>query len=174
MIMHIVRTYDEHGRILGDRLVPEDTQTSIPDEMSAVLNEAQKKTMAAFIALSFGSGESAYKYDPQGRVIEKRVTRDVLGDEVTALHYNDRGDVAEEETTRMQTAATLADYSMDDAGNMVATQKRKTPGPSRSTMHYTYEYDAQGNWTSKTESIRSDPGGEFKVSRVLHRTLTYY
>ncbi|HWR36234.1 MAG TPA: hypothetical protein VN622_10230 [Clostridia bacterium] len=172
--LRIVRAYDEQGRLRGDKLIPEDMESAIPDELGALMNDAQKKAVAKFLARSFGSGESAYKYDAQGRVIEKRVTGGLLGNEVTMIRYNDGGDVSAEESNRTPTPEMNAAFGVDEAGNMAPVSKSKGLGPSRTDVRYAYEYDAQGNWTQKTVSVRSESDGEFNVSMTTHRTLTYY
>jgi len=172
--MRVVRSYDEQGRIVGDQLVPEDMNSSVPEEMSAGLNDAQRKAMAKFIAGTFGAGESAYKYDSQGRVIEKQITGGVFGNEVTKKQYNDHGDVSEEETARTPTAEMGNEFSIDEAGNLTSVATSNGPGKSRTEVRYSYEYDAQGNWTEKTVSMRSEPSDQFKVSALYRRALTYY
>ncbi|MCU1306955.1 MAG: hypothetical protein JWN45_1650 [Acidobacteriaceae bacterium] len=171
--MRMVRTYDNQGRILSDRLISDDMESSIPEEMSTAFNDAQKKTLANFLARTFGSGESSYKYDSQGRMIEKRVTGGVFGDVVTNIHYNDRCDVNEEETIYTPTLEVSTEFGMDEAGNMIPV-KSTGPGQSRTLVYYTYEYDQQNNWTQKTMSVRSEPDSESKVSMTIHRILTYY
>jgi len=71
MTMRIVRTYDAEGRVLGDKLIPEDMESVLPAQLTGQLNDAQKKAFARLRASFFASGESGYTYDPHGRVIEK-------------------------------------------------------------------------------------------------------
>jgi len=104
LMMRIVRTYDEQGRTRGDKLIPEDMEGDVPAELSGQFNDAQTKALGKFIANAFATGESAYQYDAQGRVVEKHRTSGVFGDELTKIAYNDHGDVSGETTIGMPDA----------------------------------------------------------------------
>lgn len=173
LMMRIVRTYDPQGRIQGDKLIAEDMQGAVPEELVGQMNDAQKKAIAKFMGNAFASGESAYKYDPQGRVIEKHRTGGVMGDELTKTAYNDHGDVSDEVTVSTPTPDFRAEFGIDEHGNMVPVTHPEAQDPSQKETRYSYEYDALGNWTKKTMSTRSGQG-ELKTSTVIHRTLIYY
>jgi hypothetical protein len=49
LMMRIVRTYDRQGRIQGDKLIPEDMQGAVPEELVGQMNDAQKKAIAKFM-----------------------------------------------------------------------------------------------------------------------------
>ena len=172
--MRLVRTYDEKGHILTDKLTAENMQSSVPDELSAQLNDAQKQAIAKFIGSAFANQEASYKYDSEGRVIEKRITGGAFGDELTTIHYNDHGDIANEQTTTTPTPESSTEYGMDEAGHMSPVGKSKPPEPSQTEVRYQYEYDSHGNWTQKATSHRSAPNGDFQTTVIAHRTLTYW
>lgn len=173
LMLRIVRTYDTQGRIQGDKLIPEDMQGAVPEELVGQMNDAQKKAIAKFMGNAFASGESLYKYDSQGRVVEKHRTGGVMGNELTKTTYNDHGDVSDEVSVSTPTPDFRAEFGIDEHGNMVPTTHPEAEDPSQNEIRYTYEYDAQGNWTKKTMSTRSRQG-EFKISTVINRTLSYY
>jgi hypothetical protein len=173
LMMRIVRTYDQQGRIQDDKLIPEDMEGNVPQELGGQLNDAQKKALAKFMGNAFATGESGYRYDSQGRVVEKHRTGGVFGDELTKITYNDHGDVSEEASVRIETPDWGTEFGMDEVGNMVPVSESKKPEPSQTETRYTYEYDAQGNWTKKTMSVRQQQG-EFKASTIINRTLSYY
>jgi hypothetical protein len=173
LMMRIVRTYDDQGHVRADKLIPEDMQSNVPEELGKKLNDAQKKAVAKFIGNAFASGESTYKYDVQGRVVEKQLFGGVSGDAITKISYNDHGDVSDEITVSAPSAASSTEFRIDEAGNMFPAAQSKASEPSQGEVRYTCEYDAHGNWTKKMVSVR--PGqGEFKTSMVIDRTLRYY
>ncbi len=173
LMMRIVRTYDSQGRMQSDKLIPENMESAVPPELGGQMNELQKQAIAKFIGNAFATGESAYKYDLHGRVVEKRRMGGAFGNEITHTAYNDHGDVSDVISASQETPDWGAEYGMDEHGNMVPVSQPKQPDPSQNETRYTYEYDAQGNWTTKTMSQRSGQDA-FKTSTVIHRTLSYY
>jgi hypothetical protein len=173
LMMRIVRTYNPQGRIQSDKLIPEDMQGAVRDDSFGQMNDAQKKAIAKFMGNAFASGESAYKYDAEGRVVEKHRTGGVMGDELTKIAYNDHGDVSDEVTVSTPTPDFRAEFGMDEHGNMVQVTHPEAESPSQYETRYNYEYDAQSNWTKETMSMRSGQS-EFKTSTVINRTLSYY
>lgn len=96
-----------------------------------------------------------------------------MGNALTKTAYNDHGDVSSEVTVGMGGPDWGTEYGMDEHGNMVPTTHPEAEDPSQNEIRYTYEYDAQGNWTKKTMSVSQDKG-QFKISTVINRTLSYY
>lgn len=173
VLMKIVRTYDAEGRVQGDKLITEEMESILPEQLTGQLNDAQKKALSKFAAGVFASGESGYKYDSQGRVVEKSSLSGVPGNQLTKIAYNDHGDVSDEVTVVVMSADIGTVYGFDEHDNLVPTSKSDTPGPSQGETRYVYEYDSHGNWTKKTTSVRQGQA-EFKVSTVITRTLSYY
>ena len=173
LMLRIVRTYDTKGRVQSDKMTPEDMAGNVPAELTGQLNEAQQRAIAQFMGNAFATGESAFQYDSQGRVIEKRLSGGVQGNVLTATTYNEHGDVSSEVNVAALKADVGTEYGMTEDGKMIPVSKGEVPPPSQSENRYTYEYDAQGNWTKKTTASRSGPG-EFKDSMVAQRTLSYY
>lgn len=179
LILRIVRTYDEHGRIKGDKVVFEQVQTPLLPEIEQApefnqLNAAQKRTLMNLVTRAFSGGESAFTYDAQGRVVEKHVNRGGLGNDITKISYNEHGDLIEETTARTFSPEFAGEFGMDDAGNVIPGKKSQAREPSQTMLRYTYEYDTRGNWTKKTTESRSESDGQFGVSMIVQRTLTYY
>jgi YD repeat-containing protein len=172
--MRIDRKYDERGRILGDKVVAEQLESTLPPDALAEMNEAQRKAIEKFLTRALIQQESAYKYDPQGRRIEKHLKGGIFGDEVTTTRYNEQGDVTEEDSARIPSPEMSTEFQMDDAGNMIPGKKLDGAIPSRMHHRYAYQYDAQGNWTEKTELQRAEPESEFRAVISVQRTLTYY
>ncbi len=174
LAMRIIRTYDGQGNIEGDKLVPEEAQTVVPEELGSQLNEAQKKAMADFIASAFYTGESKYKYDSQGRVVEKQLIGGAVGSSTfTAIRYNDHGDISDEITLETRTANPGGEFKLDDAGKLFPVSTPQALEPKRIETHYAYEYDARGNWTRRTTTSGA-ANGEATTSATVERTLRYY
>ena len=174
VMMRIDRKYDDNGRVLSDNLTPEDMQSAVPEELAGKLNDVKKKAMAKFIGNAFGSGETTYRYDAQGRVVEKHIVSGGEGDTLTTITYNDHGDVSLETSVKTESPISAGnEFRIDNDGNIVPASESTIPKPSRADTSYTYEYDAHGNWTTKTMSVRRD-AGEFKTSMVVNRTLQHY
>ena len=173
IVLRIARTYDAQGRIQKDKMTPEEMAGHVPSELAGQLNEAQQRAIAQFMGNAFATGESAFQYDSQGRVVEKRLTGGVFGNTLVATTYNEQGDVSTEVTVGTPMAGAGVVYGMTEDGKMVAESEEKPPPPTQYESRYTYEYDARGNWTKKTTASRSGPG-EFKDSMVVQRTLSYY
>lgn len=173
LTMRIVRSYDEQGNVTGDKLIPEEINTPIPNELASQLGDAQKKAMASFVASAFYSGESKYKYDAKCRVVEKHRSRGVVGDTSTTIKYNDRGDISEEITLERRQADVVGEFKIDDTGKRSPASTPSVPAQTRTETRYTYEYDAQGNWTKKITSSHTG-NSEFMTSAIVERSLTYY
>jgi YD repeat-containing protein len=173
LTMRIVRTYDNQGKINSDKLIPEETQTRVPEQLASQLNDVQKKAMAGFIASAFYTGESGYKYDSQGRVIEKHRIGGVVGETFTTIAYNDHGDIKDELTVEARAANPGGKFEINDAGELSPISTSEVPEERRTETHYKYEYDAQDNWTKRTTT--SDSGkGQPTTSEIVERMITYY
>ena len=170
VVSRILRSYDAKGRMAGDRLMPVETTSAVPAELAAKLNPEQMKAMGAFIGAQFSKGQTAFKYDDDGRLIERRRSLPVLGNEITTISYNEHGDVSLERTAQQQSEDMGVEYGLTDDGKMVPTTKPNVPPPSVSEMHYEYVYDSHGNWTSKKAYApgQTEPQGEHK------RALAYF
>ena len=170
VVSRIVRSYDAKGRMTGDRLMPVNTTSAIPAELAAKLNPEQMKTMGAFIGAQFSKGQTAFKYDDDGRLIERRRSLPVFGNEITTISYNEHGDVSLERTAQRQSQDMGIEYGLADDGKMVPTTKPNVPPPTVSEMHYEYVYDSHGNWTSR----KVYASGQTEPQSEQTRTLTYY
>jgi hypothetical protein len=174
LIVRLMRTYDKDGRILADKLYPQETEAAIPQDIAGQLNDAQKRAIAKFMGKAFGSGEAAYQYDTEGHLLEKKVTGGAFGDEITTYIYNEHADVTEERSAHLMSPEVGVEYGMTQEGKMIPVSPPRKPEGSHSEIRYTYEYDSHGNWTKKTTIARYDPKGEFLTTVIVERTLSYY
>jgi hypothetical protein len=155
----VVRKYDASGRLeeektlqqnddwlFLDRMPPEKIAALTPEQAQAIaqeLKEAMRGKLPSGIR---------YKYDAQGRVIEKR-ERNMFEEHTTTIDYNDHGDIERKRET-------FADNS-----NIPGNQP-----PEDRYIRYSYQYDSFGNWTEKvvTYDSRSDSS-----TLTTRRTITY-
>ncbi len=172
LVARIVRQFDQEGKPLSDRLISENPAGALSVELNDKLNAAQQKAVAAFITSQM-SGTTSYKYDSHGRLIERRRSLGMAGDEITTVAYNDHNDKILERTASAESPDFGTEYGLEESGKMIPQKKSPAPPPSLSEVHYEYVYDSAGNWTEQKVS-RGTPNGTFGVTETVKRTLTYY
>jgi YD repeat-containing protein len=170
VVSRIIRSYDGKGRATGDRLIPVDTSNAVPAELAAQLNPEQMKAVGAFIGSQFSKGQTALKYGSDERLLEKRLSLPALGDEITAISYNDHGDISLERTAQQMPANAGVEYGLTEDGKMVPTTKPDVHPPTVTESRYEYAYDSHGNWTSQKVYV----SGDTVPHREHTRTLTYF
>jgi hypothetical protein len=178
VMMRIERTYDEHGRILEDKLSPENLDSAVPDQLRGEMNDAQRAAMAKFIGRSMAKSESKYTYDGKGNLIEVRVSRGMLGDEAWSMQYNDNDDITSEVSVQLESPDLRTTYEMTDTGKMIPTRRQPKPSPAETSTRFErrneYAYDAHGNWTEMKSWTRYGQSKEWVQTQTVKRTLTYY
>ena len=118
-----------------------------------------------------------FRYDDQKRLIEKSWLLS-SGETTTRNVYKYSGN--QRETLRYTRDGSLMQRlveTVDDKGNTIEETEFETlDGPSKDKYSYTYELDAQGNWTKRVESkwVTKDGKSSFVAKYVRYRTLTYY
>ena len=160
-----VRTYDEQGRVLEEKMMMDDPLTMIPaKEQSRLLQESGEAAQALRDQLTQFLGGSEmwsvkYTYDTQGRKIQTlRNTFNHIKDEITTS-YNQQGDVAKETSQDTTTG----------------TGTPEADGTRKGETIYSYEYDASGNWTLKKTATRELPDGVLKdAGDAVRRIIEYY
>jgi hypothetical protein len=96
-----------------------------------------------------------YKYDHQDNRIAAEMHWGDLGGQRKTMSYTEMGDLKEMRIAPLPTEIGLLET------------------PPWST-HYSYEYDTQGNWTSRTEQTRRLDSGLVTHTGVTRRTLKYW
>lgn len=173
LIGHIVRKFDEQGRILAEEQTADAPQISLPEEIRSKLNPDQMKSVGAMISGAQNSTIS-YSYDAQGRVTERRRSGGIFGEQVTATTYNEQGDKASERETTIMRGDT-GPWRLTDSGAFIPEGKQHPPKPPLiSETQYTYQYDQYGNWTEQTVLGRSQPDEPLRAGTIIHRKLIYY
>ncbi len=157
--------YDRDGNLI------EEAQTHVaemlPPEMLAAMNPAQLETVRAL----FGAGgepiRRMHRYNEQGRRAETHLRMGPLSEDKTTRAYNGHGDQIEEISEHDQ-----RDYGIDDEGRLsdAPTSERV----SRSEARFRYDYDAFGNWVTKTIESRAGTEQDFTVSSIERRTIGYF
>jgi len=172
LVNRALRTYDAQGHIIEEKQILDNPETMFPaearakmlDESGLSADQLQQELRAQLTKLMAGQPgpySVSYRYDTHGRV--NHMSRRIFNkEEETETTYNGRGDT-ESEITRSTRSSAEADPTAP-APSL----------PSYSEVRYSYQYDQHENWTEKTISYRSDPGGTFQSSSVIKRTLAYY
>jgi hypothetical protein len=171
LVSRTVRTYDAQGRITEEKQIQDNFESMFPagtfdkilESSGASREDLSKELRERFANLMGGQAgpfSIAYSYDEQGRV--KQTRRQIYNQEhAIETTYNEQGDKAAEITQSRQ----------------IGSKEGSTPAPGLppySEAHYSYRYDAYGNWTEETGSYSLSPGGASQSSTVRRRTLTYY
>lgn len=174
VVAHIVRKFDEKGRIVAEEQVADAPELMVPKELRATLNPEQAKTVGAFVAGGLHNRAISYSYDDHGRVTERHRSGGVFGDEVTVTTYNEQGDKASELTTTIMNPEVGREYGLTEAGAMIPVGPPPTAEPPAThETQYSYLYDNYGNWTEQTTVTRTRPDAASEQSKI-HRKLTYY
>jgi hypothetical protein len=173
LVARIVRTLDTQGRPISDRLSAEAHSSNVPSELGDQLTSEQKKGLAAFIASHMMTGSVEYKYDPSGRLIERR-RNGGFGEEIATISYNDHHDKHLERTATAQPPDAGTEYAIDDSGNMIPVKQSSAAPPTVSEMRYEYVYDSNGNWTEQKVFRTLGNDADSKPESVIKRTITYY
>ena len=175
LVGHIERDFDAKGHILSERQIADSPSLLVPEQLRGKLNQEQVKSVGMFIAVGMGNWGNSYTYDKQGRVIEIRKTGGAIGEQVTAIAYNEYGDPSSQTSTALGNPALRQEYGLSDSGAMVPVGSTPAAEPPRThEMRYDYEYDAHGNWVRQSMSVRSEEGGAFTQQEIHKRNLTYY
>lgn len=162
-----VRIYDAQGRIGEEKQILDSPETMFPEgaldkilEASGASREELHEQLAKLMGGKAGPFSIAYSYDAQGHV--KQTRRQIFNQEHgIETTYNEHGDKAAEITRSTQIGSE-------------EESTRRSGLPPYSEVHYSYQYDDNGNWTEQIVSYRSSPGGAFESSTRRLRTLTYY
>lgn len=118
-----------------------------------------------------------HKYDDEGRLAEEtwygnsgdlwlRYVYKYKGSELEKLVYSANGSLNQRYVS-----------TLDARGNEVEETIYNVAGNTvRSRVKYSYEFDAQGNWTKRTSQRQEVAKGEadFKPGYTTYRTITYY
>ena len=175
LVAHIVRKFDEKGRITEEEQIADAPELMIPKELRSTLNAQQAKSVGAFVAGGIHNRAIRYSYDAEGRVTERHRFGGVFGEEVTLTTYNDHGDKASERTTTLVNPEAGREYGLTEAGAMIPVgQPQPTQPPSAYETQYIYQYDGYGNWTEQSIVARTRPDAAFEPSSINRRKLTYY
>ena len=158
LLFRVVHLYDANGRLGEERLVSENPslpkafRDQIPSEQRAAVL-AQMKTEFERIGQQsglFGNSERTCVYNGQGRVAERHMRMGPIREDLMWT-FNDRGDMIE--LTR-RTSGFPHEL-----------------GGQAENCRYSYEYDAHGNWTSRSEIWEV---GESRTTLNRVRHLTYH
>lgn len=99
LLGHIVRTFDANGLVIAEQQIADAPDLMVPEELRTNLNPDQVKAGGAFIPGGMMNRSVSCSYRAPGRMIEKRRSGRVFGEDVIIPTYNDLSDKASETTT---------------------------------------------------------------------------
>lgn len=165
VVGHVTFTRDGAGRLLKEEMHFGETSLlqSVIDTTPTEKREAVAAMLKAVVGDRFST--TSYKYDANGRLIERTSTIGNLGGDQTTYRYGDHDDPIEETTENRRRGADL-----DENGIVRYSSDERNVQHTRME----YRYDSHGNWTEKIVSIRSDSAANFERSNMENRVITYY
>jgi hypothetical protein len=157
--------YDAAGQLIEEAQTR--SEQALPPEIVASLNPAQLETVRELFVSGPNSLRRAHAYDEKGCRVETRFNLGPLGSDRKTVKYNEHGDPVVELGEHEE-----RECAVDDEGRIDDSSARETV--RRSETRFRYEYDSQGNWVSKTVEGCAGTEGEFALSAVERRTITYF
>lgn len=170
LLNRLIRSYDENGRVAEVRYTTENILLSFPAETQQQFlaepgaSEELEKQLIKVLGEKRDFTRTAYKYDADGRLIEKHTYIGPSMETVANITYNDHSEKLEEHTTIISPL----DPQQEEQSNEVSP---RTPPPAQKTAtHYSYRYDTFGNWTEQTISSSTS----LDAATLTRRTIVYY
>jgi hypothetical protein len=171
-------TYDKAGNLTEDKLY-------MSSDIIKVRTPQRVDANTVTFRSEMGNSTERYTFDKAGNLIEKSVTYgddpNAKADETIRYAYDKKGWVTQEDSLAEDgSVMSSVVYTRDAKGNVVGVEMRakdaQAPYP---TLIYTYEFDKQGNWTKRTQTVTNvAPENAWQYSESQHgplvRTVTYY
>jgi hypothetical protein len=124
-----------------------------------------------------------FRYDAAGRLVEEGEVESgtrLRADMRNLCEYDNRGNRTVEEKRWGALGGQRKTMSYTELGDLKEVQIAPLPAEvdldetAPWSTHYSYEYDTQGNWTSRTKQIRGLESGLVTHTDVTRRTLQYW
>ena len=169
-------TYDADGNlVVHHELTPDFVRDITPERHG---------TSETLFRSRMGSSVQRYQYDAAGNLIQRQTW---YGENARGLPsmterftVDAAGRVIEEETFPGDGTGKRFDvrvYTRDADGNVVVEEIRPEGKPAPyPRMHYTYQFDAHGNWIAKLvmrENVAEDTY-DYRYAGNLYRSITYF
>jgi hypothetical protein len=164
-LSYVILMRDSAGRLLSEELHQGD-RSPFQDHLDKAPQEERERLAAVFAAVMGDVfSTTIYQYDAKGRLARREHRLGNLGGDSTTYRYGDSDDPVEEITEHRS-----REGSVDETGSLHYSPDRIDVQHSR----LEYLYDAQGNWTERIVSFRSDSEPAFQRSNIERRMITYY
>jgi len=186
LLGRLIRTFDDEGRINGTKEVIDDPLSRFPEKQlneiigqataqSGVTHDEVRSQLSKQFAMIHGGSDKTYAYDSDGLISKVTFNTGMLGTTTRTYAYNDHGDVILEHTVMTMDARIPlgVPFHVDESGKAIPDKASSESHPPTGLeaprdTYYSYEYDAQGNWTEKTKTFSE--GSSF----TTRREITYY
>lgn len=169
LVRRIVFSRDHEGHVLTE-VVRFGGEIPFPDALTLAdtVPLEERGELAALLKTAFADqvfSNTAYAYDPKGRLLERTIHMGALSEERTTFQYDDYDNpIVDAWESRRR--------GMRVDGDGVARTKEEEP---LSQHHrFDHQYDSRGNWTERVVWSRSGSQPEFQCSNIERRTITYY
>ena len=174
----LVYEYDEAGKLLGcvstqaDGLISKQRSRATYDQAGNKTDELwryEDGTLSRRYVYKYGpDGELAelllYTYDDDGSIEQKRSSiYDERENVIESACFNEDDRPIEERT----------EWKYNDDGEVIEVATFNLKGDLYSTTSYSYDVDAQRNWTKRLEIYKTAKSG-FETRVITYRTLEYY
>ena len=175
VVQRISRSYDAAGRLSEEKQIVENPEYMVPAGVRAQMLlrpgaslGGLREQLSKFFGGSDGLTRISYRYDEEGRPVERVTRRAPFFEEIKTTRYNEQGEGIEE---RMTTTGAHG-AKLDEQGNVVPSVS-PPPGPQQSVVRYNYRYDEHGNWIEQCTTHEGPDGQQRPVMKRV-RTITYY
>lgn len=121
-----------------------------------------------------------YKYDKKDRITEETLySNDNSLISKTVYKYDEQGRIKETERYNSEKISSRQTLKFDDKGNVIEEMLvfLNIKGEDGITKKYysDYKFDAQGNWTERTETANYKRSGKISVVKTIdHRKINYF
>ena len=171
-------TYDKAGNLTEDK-------TYMSSDIVKMRTVQRVDANTVTFQSDMGDSTEHYTFDAAGNMTEKSVTYgsdpNATADETTRYTYDKKGHMTQADVLAEDGGVkSSVVYTRDAKGNIVGVETRaKDAQPPYPTLIYTYEFDKQGNWIKRTQTVTNvAPEDAWQYSESQHgplvRTLTYY
>ena len=165
LLSGVALRYDERGNLVEE--AQSNADEAVPTALRDSLNAEQLETIRVFFGVS-EPNRRLHRYDERCRRIESYSRIGPLTETRITTEYNEFGDPVRQSTEQ----SSLGEVALTELGHIESSRKKRTE--ERSEARFTYDYDAHGNWLTKTVEVRWATEAEYRLSARERRRIEYF